>query len=74
MAGAEATPEQRQQVEEEVRAETTEVLKSYGPQWQRWAQVETLRRRTIARQGDVVLCKGSRGTRVEKALERFMAN
>ena len=30
--------------------------------------------RTIARQGDVVLCKGSRGTRVEKALERFMAN
>jgi UDP-N-acetylmuramoyl-tripeptide--D-alanyl-D-alanine ligase len=30
--------------------------------------------RTIARPGDVVLCKGSRGTRVEKALERFMAN
>jgi UDP-N-acetylmuramoyl-tripeptide--D-alanyl-D-alanine ligase len=30
--------------------------------------------RTIARKGDVVLCKGSRGTRVEKALERFMAN
>lgn len=30
--------------------------------------------RTLARPGDVVLCKGSRGTRVEKALERFMAN
>jgi UDP-N-acetylmuramyl pentapeptide synthase len=30
--------------------------------------------RTIARPGDVVLCKGSRGTRVEKALERFLAN
>lgn len=30
--------------------------------------------RTIARPGDVVLCKGSRGTRVEIALERFMAN
>ncbi|MBI2685347.1 MAG: UDP-N-acetylmuramoyl-tripeptide--D-alanyl-D-alanine ligase [Acidobacteria bacterium] len=29
--------------------------------------------RTIARPGDVVLCKGSRGTRVELALERFMA-
>lgn len=53
MAGAEATPEQRQQVEEEVRAETTEVLKSYGPQWQRWAQVETLRRRTIGLYSDI---------------------
>ncbi|MFN0100858.1 MAG: UDP-N-acetylmuramoyl-tripeptide--D-alanyl-D-alanine ligase [Bryobacteraceae bacterium] len=30
--------------------------------------------RSLARRGDVVLCKGSRGTRVEKALERFMAN
>jgi UDP-N-acetylmuramoyl-tripeptide--D-alanyl-D-alanine ligase len=30
--------------------------------------------RTLALPGDVVLCKGSRGTRVEKALERFMAN
>ena len=30
--------------------------------------------RAIARPGDVVLFKGSRGTRVEKALERFMAN
>lgn len=30
--------------------------------------------RTLARPGDAVLCKGSRGTRVEIALERFMAN
>jgi UDP-N-acetylmuramoyl-tripeptide--D-alanyl-D-alanine ligase len=30
--------------------------------------------RTVARAGDVVLCKGSRGTRVEVALERFMAD
>jgi len=30
--------------------------------------------RSLARPGDTVLCKGSRGTRVEKALERFMAN
>jgi UDP-N-acetylmuramoyl-tripeptide--D-alanyl-D-alanine ligase len=30
--------------------------------------------RTLAKPGDVILCKGSRGTRVEKALERFMAN
>jgi len=30
--------------------------------------------RELAKPGDVVLCKGSRGTRVEKALERFMAN
>ena len=30
--------------------------------------------RALARTGDVVLCKGSRGTHVEKALERFMAN
>jgi UDP-N-acetylmuramoyl-tripeptide--D-alanyl-D-alanine ligase len=30
--------------------------------------------RAIARPGDVVLFKGSRGTRVEIALERFMAN
>lgn len=30
--------------------------------------------RTLAHPGDVVLCKGSRGTRVEKALERFLAN
>ena len=29
--------------------------------------------RTLAHPGDAVLCKGSRGTRVEKALERFMA-
>jgi UDP-N-acetylmuramoyl-tripeptide--D-alanyl-D-alanine ligase len=29
--------------------------------------------RSLARPGDAVLCKGSRGTRVEKALERFMA-
>ncbi len=30
--------------------------------------------RALARPGDVLLFKGSRGTRVEKALERFMAN
>mgnify|MGYP000101639990 CR=1 FL=1 len=30
--------------------------------------------RALASSGDIVLCKGSRGTRVEKALERFMAN
>ena len=30
--------------------------------------------RALVRSGDVVLCKGSRGTHVEKALERFMAN
>ena len=29
--------------------------------------------RTIARQGDAILFKGSRGTRVERALQRFMA-
>jgi UDP-N-acetylmuramoyl-tripeptide--D-alanyl-D-alanine ligase len=29
--------------------------------------------RSLARPGDAMLCKGSRGTRVEKALERFMA-
>jgi UDP-N-acetylmuramoyl-tripeptide--D-alanyl-D-alanine ligase len=29
--------------------------------------------RGIAREGDAVLFKGSRGTRVEKALERFVA-
>ena len=29
--------------------------------------------REIAREGDAVLFKGSRGTRVEKALERFVA-
>lgn len=30
--------------------------------------------RAAARRGDVILFKGSRGTRVEKALERFMTN
>ncbi len=30
--------------------------------------------RSLASPGDAVLCKGSRGTRVEIALERFMAN
>lgn len=30
--------------------------------------------RSLAHSGDVMLYKGSRGTRVEKALERFMAN
>ena len=30
--------------------------------------------RALARSGDTVLCKGSRGTRVEIALERFMAD
>ncbi|HEU0122242.1 MAG TPA: UDP-N-acetylmuramoyl-tripeptide--D-alanyl-D-alanine ligase [Bryobacteraceae bacterium] len=30
--------------------------------------------RGLAREGDAMLYKGSRGTRVEKALERFMAN
>ena len=30
--------------------------------------------RALARSGDAVLCKGSRGTRVEIALERFMAD
>lgn len=30
--------------------------------------------RSLARPGDAVLCKGSRGTRVELALERFLAN
>lgn len=30
--------------------------------------------RSLATPGDAVLCKGSRGTRVEIALERFMAN
>jgi UDP-N-acetylmuramoyl-tripeptide--D-alanyl-D-alanine ligase len=29
--------------------------------------------REIARDGDAILFKGSRGTRVEKALERFVA-
>ena len=28
--------------------------------------------RSVAREGDAILFKGSRGTRVEKALERFL--
>ena len=53
MVGSNSTNQAREQAENEIRSLINDFLQNYTPLWQRWAQAETLRRRSIALYSDL---------------------
>jgi hypothetical protein len=53
LVSPQASVQERQEAEREIRAKANEYLKVYTPQWQNWAHTETLRRRTISLYSDL---------------------